>query len=83
MPTLIIELTDVEYNALTTVCSSVEGWGENALKNRARIAIDEIVKICVEKCLENSISIPNSKDEMVSLVIQKQWISNFTDEPLK
>lgn len=40
---ITITLTDTEYNALSRVCSSPQEWAENAVKERARIAIEEIV----------------------------------------
>ena len=42
MPTITIELTDAEVKAMEHVAVSVQDWAENALKNRARIAMDEI-----------------------------------------
>lgn len=40
-----IELTDVEVKALSFVMADPQGWTENAIKERARIAIDEIVAL--------------------------------------
>jgi len=37
-----IELTDAEVKAMEYVALSVQDWADNALKNRARIAMDEI-----------------------------------------
>jgi len=74
MPTIIIEITETEQKALQTVCASPQEWADNAVKNRARIAIDEIVQICVAKCLEQSIQIPQSKEEMVDLAIANGWV---------
>ena len=37
-----IELTDAEVKAMEYVAFSVQDWADNALKNRARIAMDEI-----------------------------------------
>lgn len=68
-----ITLTEAEDKALSYEALSQQDWIENAVKERCRIAIDEIVKICVEKCLENSIQIPGSKDEMVTLSFAQGW----------
>lgn len=38
-----ITLTDTEYSALSRVCADPQEWAENAVKERARIAIEEIV----------------------------------------
>lgn len=69
-----ITLTDAEDKALSYEALSQQDWIENAVKERCRIAIDEIVKICVEKCLENNVQIPGSKDEMVTLAFSQGWI---------
>jgi hypothetical protein len=41
---------------------------------RCRIAIDEIVAITVQKCLETNTQIPGSKDEMVELAFAQGWV---------
>jgi glycine cleavage system H lipoate-binding protein len=45
------------------------------MKERARIAIDEIVKIAVDKFFEINESIPGSKDEIVSQAYSRGWIN--------
>jgi hypothetical protein len=42
MTTYTIELTDAEVKAMEYVALDVQDWADNALKNRARIAMDEI-----------------------------------------
>ena len=74
MPVISIELNETELKALGVVALSPQEWAENAVKNRARIAIDEIVQICVAKCLEEQVQIPSSKEEMVNLAIFKNWV---------
>jgi len=62
-----IELTDVEVKALRFVMADPEQWTENAIKERARIAIDEIVQAETMRMLNDpSITvIPSSKEEIV------------------
>ena len=62
-----IELTDVEVKALSFVMADPQNWTENAIKERARIAIDEIVQAETMRMLNDpSISvIPSSKEEIV------------------
>lgn len=69
-----ISLSDAESMALSFVASSAQEWAENAVKERCRIAIDEIVRICVEKCLETNTPIPNSRDAIVLLAFSNQWV---------
>jgi hypothetical protein len=44
MKQIIIELTDQEYKAFEYVANTPEAWAENAVKNRARQAIDEVTE---------------------------------------
>jgi hypothetical protein len=47
-----VTLTDTEKSAMEYIAYEPQEWIENAFKQRAKIAIDEIVKIAVEKFLE-------------------------------
>lgn len=67
-------LTDAEDKALSYVAFSQQDWIDNAVHERCRVAIEEIVKICVEKCLETNTQIPGSKDAMVELAFQQGWV---------
>ena len=69
-----VTLTNTEDQALSFVALSQQDWIDNVVKNRARIAIDEIVKIAVEKYLEAGESIPGSKDDIVATAFQRGWI---------
>ena len=61
-----IELTDTEDKAMTFCCVSTQAWVDNALKNRARIATDEIVALVVKHCNDNSIQLATGVDAQVS-----------------
>jgi hypothetical protein len=62
-----ITLTDAEVKAMEYIAVSVQDWADNALKNRARISMDEIYNIEVERMnADDSItSIPADKDAVV------------------
>lgn len=79
MATYTITLTDAEDSALAYESISVQEWIDNVVHNRCRIAIDEIVAISVEKCLQERIQIPGSKDEIVKLAFQKGWVKTSAD----
>ncbi len=70
-----VTLTDTEKLAMEYIAYEPQDWVENALKERARIAIDEIVKIAVDKFFEINESIPGSKDEIVSQAYSRGWIN--------
>ena len=61
-----IILTETENKAMQYIAYDVQEWIENVVKERARIATDEIVKLAVDKFLEYGQSIPGSKDDIVS-----------------
>ena len=62
-----IELTDAEVKAMEHVALSVQDWAENALKNRARQAMDEIYQSEVARMTEDPTvtAIPADKEAVV------------------
>ena len=74
-----ITLTETEKLAMEYVAYDPQDWVENAMKERARIAIDEIVKIAVEKFLEQNQSIPGSKEEIVAAAYSNGWVDKVSD----
>jgi len=70
-----VTLTDTEKLAMEYIAYEPQEWIENIVKERARIAIDEIVKISINKFLEINESIPGSKDEIVSQAYSRGWIN--------
>ena len=74
MTQLTIDLTATEFQAMEYAALSVQDWADNAVKNRARIAIDDIVDICVKECLANGIQIPGTKDEIVALAFTNGYV---------
>lgn len=69
-----ITLTAAEDAALSYAALSQDEWIQNAVHERCRVAIDEIVAITVQKCLETGMQIPGSKDDMVSLAFLQGWV---------
>ena len=74
-----IILTDAEDKALSYAAFSQDEWIQNAVHERCRIAIDEIVAITVQKCLETGTQIPGSKDEMVELAFAEGWVKSAAE----
>jgi hypothetical protein len=60
-----ITLSVAEDKALSYAAFSQQDWIDNAVHERARIAIDEIVGIFVQYCLDNNMAMPTSREEMV------------------
>lgn len=65
MATYTITLTDAEDKALGIVAFSQQEWIDNAVHNRCRIAIEEIVASEVQRKLAAGESITGSKDDIV------------------
>jgi len=69
-----ISLTETEKAAMEYVAYNPQDWMDNAVHERARVAIDEIVKIAVDKFLEAGQTIPGSREEIVAAAYSNGWI---------
>jgi len=67
MTTYTTTLTDAEVKAMEYVAFSVQDWADNALQNRARIAMDEIYNEEVARMTADPAitSIPADKEAVV------------------
>lgn len=70
----IITLTTAEDAALSYSALSQNDWIQNAIHERCRIAIDEIVGITVQKCLDGGVQLPGTKDAIVALAFERGWV---------
>ena len=61
-----IELTDIEDKALSFVAYSQKDWIDNATKNRARLAKEEIIALNTAHCNANNIQIATGEDAQVT-----------------
>ena len=66
MATYTITLSDAEDKALHVVALSAQDWINNAVHERCRIAIDEIVNAEVQRKLAAGESITGSKEDIVN-----------------
>ena len=69
-----IALTAAEDAALSYVAFSQDDWIQNAVHERCRVAIEEIVGIAVQACLQEGVQIPGTKDDIVALAFEKGWV---------
>jgi hypothetical protein len=74
MTTYTITLTEAENKALSYAAFAQQDWIDNAVHERCRVAIEEIVTLTVQKCLETNTQIPGSKDAMVDLAFEQGWV---------
>ena len=74
MTTYTITLTEAENKALSYAALAQQDWIDNAVHARCHVAIEEIVALTVQKCLETNTAIPGSKDAMVDLAFTQGWV---------
>ena len=75
-----ITLTETEKSAMEYIAYDPQEWVENAMKERSRIAIDEIVKLAVDKFLEAGQSTPATKEEIVNAAYANGWIKTAKEQ---
>ena len=66
MPDITVTLTDTENKAMEYAAFSVQDWADNALKNRARIAKDEIIALLVAHCNAKEVALAVGEDAQVT-----------------
>ena len=66
MPDITVSLTDTEFKSLEYAAASVQDWADNALKNRARKAKEQIIALNTAHCNANSIAIAVGEDAQVT-----------------
>lgn len=79
MTDYVVTLTDTERMAMEFIAADTNDWIQHAAHERARVAIEEIVQISVQKFLEAGQSIPGSKDEIVAAAYANGWIKTAQD----
>ena len=61
-----ITLTDTEKKSMEYAAADVKDWIDNAAKNRARIAKEEIIALNTAHCNANAIAIAVGEDAQVT-----------------
>lgn len=77
-----IELTDEEAVAMSTVAGDTLDWATNALKERARVAIEDIVRVSSQKSMETQTPLPTTRAEIVQLAITNGWVQQVQAIPI-
>ena len=78
MKTYTITLSDVEDKALACVAISQQEWIENAVKERCRIAIDEVFT----QIANSGVSMSGTKEEMIMSSSVKTLAEKEAEIPL-
>jgi hypothetical protein len=63
--TITITLSDAEFKALEVVSISAQDWIDNAVHERCRIAMEEIVRSEVERITATGGTISGTKEDIV------------------
>ena len=74
-----ITLSVAEDKALSYAAFSQQDWIDNAVHERCRIAIEEIVGIFVQYCLDNNMAMPTSREEMVEAAFDMGIVKTAAD----
>jgi hypothetical protein len=75
MANYTVTLTNAENLALNQVAASPQAWIDNVVKERARVAINDIVTLAVAKYLDANISIPATREEIVQDAFDRGWVT--------
>jgi len=78
-----VALTDAEKTAMEYIAFDVDEWITNAVKNRARIAIDEIIVMNNTHCNTNSIAIAVGRDAQVAQALSLGVIDKAADRTIE
>ena len=73
MPDITITLTDTQYKGLQYAAADPQGWADNALTNRARIANDEIISMYTNRALDEGVAIPATRELIVADAFTRGW----------
>ena len=68
-------MANAENLALSHVAANQQDWIDNAVKERARVAINDIVTLAVTKYLDQSITIPATREEIVQDAFDRGWVT--------
>jgi hypothetical protein len=83
MTTITITISDTQYKGLSYAAVDPQFWINNLVEVRANTAVDEIVAICVQKCLENEMQIPSTKEGIVALAFTQEWVKTAEQQSVE
>ena len=66
MAVITVTLTDTELKCLEYAANTPQDWADNVLKNRARIAKEEIIALLVKHCNESNVQLATGEDAQVT-----------------
>lgn len=73
MPTITVEITAHQLKGLEYSCNTPQDYAENLLINQARIANEEIIQMYTTRALDESVSIPATRELIVADAFTRGW----------
>ena len=80
MTTYTITLTDAEDKALGVVAMSQNDWIQNAVHERCRVAMDEIIQTAVTNFLAVGEPIPSSREAIVERALELGIVKSAAEQ---
>lgn len=77
--TYTITLTEAENDALAYAAVDPAAWLNSMAKERARVAMENIIDICVKACLEHKVQLPITKEEIIDLAFENKWVKTLAE----
>ena len=79
MVEITVTLTDSENKALGYAAVSQQDWADNALKERARRAGDEIIAILLKHCNANDIAMATGREAQIDQAFTLNLVQSAAD----
>jgi len=79
MANLSVEITETELKAMEYIAMSPQEWADNAVLNRARIAMEEIVGIYTTRALDEGVQIPATRELIVADAFTRGWVQTAAE----
>ena len=73
MAELTVTITDTQLKGLEYVALSPQEWADNAITERARIAVDEIIQMYTTRALDEGVQIPATRELIVADAFTRGW----------
>lgn len=74
-----VTVSDAEALAFSSEAVNPAEWVENAVKDRCRIAVENVVRVAVDRCLQEGVQVPSTKDAVVQLAFERGWVKSAVE----
>jgi uncharacterized protein YutE (UPF0331/DUF86 family) len=81
--TYTVTLTEEENDALAYVAYSQQDWIDNAVHHRCKLAVEEVLDICIKAAIANAVQLPVSKEDIINLGYEQGWLKTAEQRELE